>query len=84
LRSAQALEGQSREGDMPNRQNDEWRWRVIDRGLHRQQRTGRTIRIVVPMMQIGPALFSVRDRARFITRQRQRSAHDSQLSDEDQ
>ena len=57
---------------------------MVDRGLHRQQRTGRASRIVVAMMQIGPALFSVRDRARFVARQRQRSAHDSQLADEDQ
>ncbi|HJQ54035.1 MAG TPA: hypothetical protein VJ825_09340 [Gemmatimonadaceae bacterium] len=84
MRSGKALERQTREGDVSDRENNEWRCRVVDRGLHRQQRARRASRIVVRMMQVGPALFSVRDRARFIARQRQGSAHDSHLADQGQ
>jgi len=36
------------------------------------------------MMQIDPALFGVRDGARFIAGERERRTHDSKLADRDQ
>ena len=79
-----SLERQTREDDMLNRENIQRRWGVVDRGLHRQQRTRRASRVIVAVMQVGPALLSVRDRTRFIARQCQRRANDPELADDDQ
>ena len=62
----------------------DWRWRVAEGGLHRQQRTRSTSRFVVPVMEVGPGFLGVRDRTRFIARQCQRRANDSELANHDQ
>ena len=62
----------------------DWWWRMAKRGLHRQHRTRSTSRLVVPVMEIGTAFLGVRDRTRFIARERQRRANDSQLANRDQ
>jgi hypothetical protein len=84
LRGGKALERQARESDVPNRENGKRRRRVAEPILHRQQRAGRASRIVVAMMQIGPARFCMGNSTRLIARQCQRSAHDSQLADNDE
>lgn len=79
-----AMERQPREGDVLNRKNVERRRRMVDGALHRQQRTRRASRLVVAVMQVRPAFFGMRDGARFITREGQRSADDSQLANRNQ
>jgi len=80
----EALYGESRKGDVLNREQVERGRGVVEGTLQRQQCARRTRRLVVSVMEIDPALFGVRDRARFIARERQRRADDSQLADHDQ
>lgn len=79
-----AVDSNPRHDDVLDGEDVDWRWRMAKRGLNRQQRTRSTSGFVVPVMQIGSALLSVRDGAGFIARQCQRRADDSELANHDQ
>jgi len=84
LRFGKTIDSESRNDDMTGGEDvDCWR-RMLKSTLKRQERAGRTRCFVVPVVQVGPAFLGVRDGARFIARQCQRRANDSELANYDQ
>jgi hypothetical protein len=84
LRLGKALDGETRKKNVLSREDGERRWRVIERALQRKQRTRRAGYLIVPVVEVGSALLRVRDGARFIVGQSQRSSNDSKLANCDQ